>query len=336
MQKQNQHGLINHVALVIDKSSSMQSIWPDVSKAFENLRGSLEKMSRDFDQEVRVSVYAFSDQVECRRYDTDVFRAKDIMQGLVAYGNTALKDAVVLAVEDLKKTATLYGDHAFVVYAITDGEENCSRTSQSIQKLIEGLPENWTVCLHVPSNNSRMYAEKHGFPRECIAIWNTSNVEAAAEQFVRNYGTYVKARSTGTLRGTKSFFSLDTSNLNVDTVHTALSKVSSRAFKIVQNPDKTAVHIKPLIEASTGKAYVLGNGFYQLVKKETIQPQKEIAVLEKSTGDVFRGPQARGILNLPNDHVQVSPTLNPNYDVYVQSTSVNRNIIPQQKVLYFT
>lgn len=333
---QNQHGLINHVALVIDKSGSMRTIWSDVAKAFDSLRGSLEKMSRDFDQEVRVSVYAFNDKVECRRFDTDVFRAKDIMAGINPGGNTALKDAVVLAISDLKKTATLYGDHAFVVYAITDGEENASRTHESIASLLAGLSENWTVCLHVPSTNSKMYAERHGFPRECIAIWNTANVEAAAEQFASNYGSYVKARASGVLRGTKSFFSLDTSNLNVATVHSALTKVSSRGYKIVQNPNTVAVHIKPLIENSLGKEYSIGNGFYQLVKKETIQPQKQIAVLEKATGDVYRGVEARDLLNLPNDHVQVSPTLNPNYDVYVQSTSVNRNIIPQQKVLYFT
>lgn len=332
----NNHGLINHVALVIDKSGSMDSIWSEVTRAFENLRGSLENLSRTYDQEVRVSVYAFADQVECVRYDTDIFRVKNIMTGLRPQGQTALKDGVLKAIEDLRRTSTLYGDHAFVVYAITDGEENASRTRESLASTISGLPDNWTVCLHVPSTNSRMYAERCGFPRECIAIWNTSNVEAATSQFVKNYGSYVQARATGSLKGVKSFFALDTSNLNAATVQSTLVKVPARDYRIVQNPEKVAVHIKPLVEASTGRDYIIGAGFYQLVKKETIQPQKQIAVLEKATGDVYRGDAARSLLKLPADHVQVSPTLNPNYDVYVQSTSVNRNIIPQQKVLYFT
>jgi hypothetical protein len=39
--------------------------------------------------------------------------------------------------------------------------------------------------------------------------------------------------------------------------------------------------------------YQPGDGFYQLTKREKIQPQKKIAIREKATGRIYTGPEAR-------------------------------------------
>ena len=141
------------------------------------------------------------------------------------------------------------------------------------------------------------------------------------------------ARATG-VRGSQSYFQVDATQLNAATVKKELTPISSRKFRLVQNPEATAVQIRPLVEQATGEPYVLGNSYYGLVKNETIQPQKKILVRNKVDGKVYGGDDARELIGLPaGQSVLVRPTLSPTFDVYVQSTSVNRNIIPKQSVV---
>ena len=273
MKVQNQHGLINHVVLLVDSSGSMNSIGSSrVREVFEAVVKRLENISRTFDQEVRVSVYFFNDNVTCARFDTDVYRVRNIFDQYRIGGSTVLLDAFEKAVGDLEKTAQMYGDHSFLLYVLTDGEENGSRTAtaSSVATRIKRLDDRWTTCIQVPTQQGRMYAERYGFPRENVEIWNTANVEEAANRFERGMQNYVTSRAAG-IRGTKSFFNLDVSNLNTVAVQDSLDKISARSVKLCQNTDpKQAVEIRPLIEKATGRDYVLGHAYYQLVKKETI------------------------------------------------------------------
>ena len=51
------------------------------------------------------------------------------------------------------------------------------------------------------------------------------------------------------------------------------------------------------------------------------------------TGRVFSGPAARQLLGLPCAEATVKPGENPAYTVFVQSTSVNRKLVPGTKLL---
>ena len=42
---------------------------------------------------------------------------------------------------------------------------------------------------------------------------------------------------------------------------------------------------------------------------------------------------ARQLLGLPDYEVKVSPTSHPNYDLFIQSTSVNRKLLAGQRVM---
>jgi hypothetical protein len=75
-------------------------------------------------------------------------------------------------------------------------------------------------------------------------------------------------------------------------------------------------------------SYAIGHGYYQLTKTETIQPRKQIVIREKQTNKVYGGDAARDILGLPRGTaIRVKPNANPSYDVFVQSTSVNRKVL---------
>lgn len=83
-----------------------------------------------------------------------------------------------------------------------------------------------------------------------------------------------------------------------------------------------------------GLHYTVGMAHYQLTKTETIQPGKTLAVVRKGTEEVFIGPQVRDLVGLRTDvSVRVKPDFNPDYDIYVQSTSVNRKLLPGTKIL---
>ena len=327
----------NHVALVVDASGSMDNIAKATVKAFDGIIESLRQSAKKYNQETRVSVYLFDDVIEVVAFDMDVMRMPSLTGYYFTRNQTALAKATNSAMDDLERVPELYTDHGFVVYTITDGGENASGSAQ-INRLADRLgklKENWTIVAHVPNTQGRDMMYRLGYHRGNVEVWDTTErgMEIAAQNFTRSTDTYMANRAKG-IRGSSTYFQMDATKLNVQTVRAELSPLSSRKFKLIQNPEVTAVQIKSLVEKSTGEPYILGNSFYGLVKTETIQPQKKILVRDKASGKVFGPEGARELIGLPsNGSVMVRPTLSPSYDVYVQSTSVNRNIIPKQSVL---
>jgi hypothetical protein len=82
-----------------------------------------------------------------------------------------------------------------------------------------------------------------------------------------------------------------------------------------------------------GYTYRTGRAHYQLMKTETIQGNKELMVVEKSSGRAYSGPDARKIVGLPDMTVRVKPDHNPDFDIFVQSTSTNRKLIAGTRLL---
>lgn len=328
---------INHVVLVLDKSSSMLDHASEVVKVADNQIAYLAKRSKELDQETRVTVYAFADKTECLIYDKDVLRMPSLAGLYKAYGNTALIDATMKAFEDLAQTPELYGDHAFLVYVLTDGEENVSRLYEPKQLLakISSLPDNWTVAAFVPDQSGKFEAKKFGFPADNIAIWDTSSKKGVAEvgETIRNAtDNFMKSRAVG-VRGTKNLFNMDSAvaSLNQQTVTSSLPKLHPGQYRMAKVDQEGP--IAPFVENMTKRAYRLGEAFYQLSKPEKIGPAKAVALLDKKSKALYTGPAARQLLNLPDYEVKVAPAHHPDFEIFVQSTSVNRKLVPGTTVL---
>lgn len=74
-------------------------------------------------------------------------------------------------------------------------------------------------------------------------------------------------------------------------------------------------------------SYYPGCAFYQLIKSEIVQPTKEFLVLDKKTGRLYGGSEARDILGLPlNGTVHLRPGNLGDFTLFVQSTSNNRKV----------
>jgi hypothetical protein len=94
------------------------------------------------------------------------------------------------------------------------------------------------------------------------------------------------------------------------------------------------IGIKEFAEEN-GLRFRIGRGFYQFTKTSTIQAHKEILLMEKETGDLFTGVQARQLLGLPcGMDVRVKPEYLAKYIPFVQSTSSNRKLLEGTKFLY--
>lgn len=326
---------INHVALVLDASGSMAMHQQAVVQVAKELMRHLAQRSQEMDQETRVTVYTFDNVVKCVVFDKDVLRLPDIRNLYRIGGTTALIDATVQSQADLAQTAQMYGDHAFLTYVLTDGQENASskHTAADLKILLDNQAENWTVGVFVPNASGVFEAKRFGFPAGNIATWDTTSnmgIEEVGKIIRQSTDSYMSARASG-VRGTRSLFSTGADAVNAGTVAAAkLTPMKTGSYFLVPVPKDSV--IKEFVE-STGNVYRVGNSYYELMKTETIQGNKRLAVVDNKTHKVYTGDGVRKMIGLSDLSVRVKPNHNPDYKIFVQSTSVNRKLIAGTRVL---
>lgn len=303
-----------------------------VKVADEQIRH-LALRSEELSQETRISVYVFDDKVNCLIFDMDVMRLPSIADLYKIGGMTALVDATLKSQWDLETTSQLYGDHAFLTFVLTDGIENASKNPwTNLSDALEKADVNWTVGFLVPDQQGVAYLDRLRVSKGNIAVWDKDSAKGLADAVstIRTAtDNFMTARATG-VRGTRSVFSTGADAVNKRTVAKALTPLTKNAYNI--HPVSLTSRIDDFINALTGY-YVKGKAYYQLTKSEIIQPQKQIVVVEKKTGKAFSGPDARHLIGLPDTRIRVRPDANPEYDIYVQSTSLNRKLVPNTNVL---
>lgn len=325
---------INHLTFVIDASDSMTNISAEVIRVTDQLITDQAQLSKQLEQETRVTVYLFSDKMWCLFYDKDVLRLPSIAAHYQTVNMTALIDATVQAQNELRQTATLYGDHAFLTFVLTDGQENQSRqyTAHDLKVLLGSLRDNETVACLVPNQSAKFTAEKYGFARGNIQVWDASS-EAGMREAGRvmrdSISGYMTARGQG-LTSTKTLFAMDAATLN----HKTVSKLKELTGFRVEHVTQPAV-IKEFVDSLRPKVpFVQGANYFPLIKRERINDSKEVVIRHKISGKIYGGPQARTLVGLPDaGEVSVSPQPNLEYDVFVQSTSLNRKLIPGHDLL---
>ncbi|WP_326623162.1 VWA domain-containing protein [Streptomyces decoyicus] len=336
---------INHVALVLDASSSMSHLSRKVVEVADQQISYLARRSEELDQETRVTVYVFADKVECVIYDKDVLRMPSLKQLYRVGGMTALLAATLKSQKELAQTAQLYGDHSFLTFVLTDGQENASHRCpdavagdprelvQAVGKMTETQADNWTLAVLVPDQMGKREAMQCGFPKDNIAIWDatsTQGLEEAGQVIQQATEKFMVGRTQG-IRGSRAVFSTGAEAVNKDTIEAAgLTPVNSTGYQLI--PVARVATIRDWVVES-GHTFRTGCAFYQLSKSEKIQARKQIAVLEKKTDRVYAGPEARALLGLPDEETRVKPDHNDDFTIFVQSTSVNRKLVPHTRLL---
>lgn len=312
--------IVNHIAFLIDVSYSMFNLIDHVKKVFESQVGELEKSADTLNQETLVSFYTFSSKVKSIAKDVPIKKLGNFAKHFIVESDTALRDSMYTAINDFKEIKS--GDNdSFLIYVLTDGEENASAISTSMLKnSIEELDDNFSVVAFVPNERGRKFMLVLGVPDGNIKIWETSEkgLETVAQETSSGMGTYYATRAAGGV-GTKGFFS---TNLDPKQVRDNLQILRGKfqIFKVTKD-----CTIRDFVEAKIGK-WETGITYYELTKREEIQANKLICVQKKGQVTVYHGPEARTLLNLGHNTVKVTPDASQ-WTIFVQSNSNNRRLV---------
>ncbi len=324
--------IINHVALLVDSSGSIAQygLTDTIAKVMDAQIAYLAQRDRELQQETRVTIYTFADQPTCLLFDRDVLRLPSLREHYHPQGNTALIDTVLKAIEDLKDTSERYGDHAYLVILLSDGENNRNpHLAPLLSSTINGLPSNWTVAAMVPNQIAKMECKRAGFSDENVSVWDTTvrGAEAAGTVMRQAIDGFTRGRAAG-VRGTKNLFNLNTANVTSAAVRSALIELSPTQYSIFPIPtDNKKRSIKDFVEGWTKEPYRIGSAYHTLCKPEKVQAGKQICIQHKLTGKVYAGAAARQMLGLPDHEVKVEPAAHPEFSILLQSQSVNRLLV---------
>ncbi len=231
---------------------------------------------------------------------------------------------------------------SLVVMVTTDGQETQARhRGPELARLIRELQatDRWTFVFRVPKNGGVRELQRLGLMISGVNVfeWELSakGVAQSTAANVQAYQEFFTARTTGQKRTSRFYANME--DISVDEARKALVDVSNEVQFLDVTAKDAGSLIRPFVEAKLGEPMNRGGAFYQLVKLEPkVQANKRIAIRDKSTGTVFAGDAARTMLALPTvGTVRLAPDELGEWDVFIQSTSVNRKLDPNTKLMYW-
>jgi len=251
-------------------------------------------------------------------------------------GQTPLYDAIGDAIDLLKSVP----DHenskvSFLVSITTDGGENDSTkyNRSSIRSIIEQHQASgrWTFVIRVPFGNKKTVANI-GIPEGNIQEWETTSegMQKATISTQAAVNNYFSARSAG--KTSSTVFYADASQVDTSKLVPITKEVSM--YLVPRN--EMGIEIQKFI-LKHRMQYLKGAAFYQLTKTEArVQPDKMVLVRDRATGEIYAGKDARKMIGLPdNSNARLHPGDHKNYDIFIQSSSVNRKLVAGSAVVYW-
>lgn len=334
------------IAIVRDHSVSMQGIRQAAAKDYNANTASIREASIATNADTLVSVielaHGYTAGVRTVIDQASVTALTPIPNYECNGPSTPLFDAVGLAIENLEKAGRSAGPQdAFLVIVTTDGEENSS-TQWDRYLLIDKIrrlqaTDKWTFVFRVPRDGrSRRRLEQFGIAPGNILEWETTaqGLDIATHQTKRGYDSYFGLRSAG-VTSTQKFYA-DLSKVSSTEVAKKLLDISKGVLFWPVPATEAGSMIRPFVEARIGKKLKRGSAFYQLTKSEEVQEYKMIIIRDKATNAVYGGDEAKTLLGLPlNTRIRLAPSKLGNFEVFVQSTSINRKLSAGTQVLYF-
>lgn len=339
----------NYVGLSRDHSGSMGSIARPAARDYNSKITSIREASIANNQDTIVSV------VECGYGSTDRVRRAIVNSSVTALTplqeseyqadgrGTPLWDSVGELIEMFESVPDANDkDVSFLIMAITDGDENSSRKyspsllAQKIRQL--EATDRWTFVFRVPRGSGGKIARTLGISEGNIQEWDQTSkgVEVAAKRDSEAFTEYFSARSKG-VTSTRKFYT-DLSTVTSKDIEVTLTDISKEVVLYPVSVGDNGAEIRPFIESRlNGKPMLKGAGFYQLTKTEpTVQDHKKILIRDKTTQAIYFGAAARQMLGLPTyGDVRLAPGNHGNFDIFIQSTSVNRKLTKGTTLVYW-
>lgn len=336
----------NYIGISRDHSGSMRSIAHVAAQDYNSKIESIKNATNENKQDTIVSV------VECGAgrgsgiarvvVNSNVNVLEPINKYIADGSGTPLFDSVGDLIEQFEAMPDANNPNvSFLVMAITDGYENASRryTSSSLMRKINQLiaTDRWSFIFRVPRGHAHHMLQM-GVPAGNILEWDQTEkgTMVAAQQDREAFTQYFAGRSAG-MTSTQKFYS-NLADVTSKDVETILEDVSKDVIIWPVGPKDDGVQIRDFVESRLkGKHMLKGAGFYQLIKTEPkVQDYKKILIRDKNTQAVYFGAAARKLMGLPSyGDYRLAPGDHSNFDVFIQSTSVNRKLSSGTSLIYW-
>lgn len=329
----------NYIGFVNDHSGSMNGLTDAAIKDYNNLIDSIKSAASQEMLDTVVSViglgvnggYGIERQVVVS--NPHVLRPVDTWE---ASGGTPLYDAIANLIELFDSLPDSGEAHvSYLAMITTDGGENGSRkyNATTIRNLIDSKQATgkWTFVFRVPKGHAHTIRSL-GVPEQNIQEWDTTTAGMAASSVQTQTAVtgFFKSRASGA--SASSAFYANATQVNV----AALNEIPAKDISLYVVPaEDNGIQIQNFILRHRMK-YLKGAAFYQLSKTEAkVGPKKLILIRDRQTGKFFSGPDARKMLGLPtNQNVRLHPGDHANFDLFIQSESINRKLVGGYGVAY--
>lgn len=255
-------------------------------------------------------------------------------------GNSPLWDAIfeIIALHESLPDAT-DPNVSFCIFITTDGQQGGSNTKlQVLADKIRALQSTgrWTFVARVPTGGIR-YLDGSGIPYGNIQEWDTTvaGMERSTVQTQSAVTSFMRAKSTGT--NSSSSFYTNTAAVDTSKLTDITSEVS--LYQVPDSGNTARLRIDDFILGRRSK-FLKGAAFVQLVKTEAkIGPKKIVLIRErKAPFRIFAGKEARQMVNMPTDptsNARLNPGEHGDYDIFIQSESLNRLLPDKVGVIYW-
>ena len=338
----------NYIGISRDHSGSMRSIKRAAARDYNETISTISTEATNGGVDTVVSVVkcgvGYSAAIVREATNSSVQALKPITESQYDTEGSAtpLFDSVGQLIEQLQSSPDANNpDVSFMVMAITDGMNNVTRqwSGNALSKRIRDLQntDRWTFVFRVPRGNKHDLV-KLGIPEGNIQEWEQTEkgMTIATTQTRAAFTQYYSGLKSG-VRSTKGFYTnlkdVDPAQLKRDLIDIS-KKVE---LWIVKDAAEGATIREFVINKLKGKEFVKGTAFYQLIKPEReVQDYKQIVIRNKKTGVIYGGANARDTLGLPHyGTIRLSPGEQGDWDVFVQSTSINRKLPVNSIVLHW-
>lgn len=338
----------NYIGFSRDHSGSMRSIARHAARDYNSMLASIKQASISQNQDTIVSVvtigvgHSATVGVEIVNSNVQVLQPISESSYKADAPGTPLFESVFKLISIMKAVPD-YNDPnvSFLLMITTDGQETQQRhAGPELGRVIRELQatDRWTFVFRVPADRrSKRELMNLGIPADNIFEWDQTQkgVEVASQQTSEAFTQYYQARAAGK-RSTTRFYA-NMADVDLSQARKELLDVTDQVTFIPVGPMEGGQLIRDFVESKLSTPMVRGGAFYQLVKLEPrVQAQKRIAIRSKVDGRVYAGDAARQMLALPTvGTVRLAPDELGDWEIYIQSTSVNRKVDANTKLLYW-
>lgn len=327
----------NYVSFVNDHSGSMASLRAAACSDFNtNIQAIKEAASREtLDTVVSVAEVGYPGGLTITVSNPHVLVPKQTWNtggGTPLWTETLNLLNMLKALPDANRESV-----SFLVIITTDGEATDHAAHPALANAMKPLlaTGRWTFVARVPNGINSSYKRQLldlGIPEGNIQLWDTTTegMRASTQVTTKAVDTYFAARASGARSST--VFYADASQVNTKVLQDITKDVS---LYTVPAQD-SGIEIKDFILRHRME-YLKGAAFYQLTKTESrVSHTKQILVRDRSNGKIFAGNDARKMIGLPTDrNARLHPGDHKNYDLFIQSESVNRKLVGGTGVVYW-